>query len=222
MHRRVGGPPGSGFLPQRPIPVATQAREHGPLYFTTGQGARPALCGCAQPAFPTRQACDRPPAPPPRKHPPNCCPTRSSSANHRGDPAARTRRGPDAQSGRCKGARAGVGGAQSAGPPSGVRAGRRLLQPGGLRGASLAARGRPTACAPSGPRGDPAARVPGLAGFFPREPQPRSQVGAAGPGQRPLGSGSGARCTSVLPASRSWEKEGWGGWKNKRKSPCTM
>lgn len=24
------------------------------------------------------------------------------------------------------------------------------------------------------------------------------------------------------PASQSWEKEGWGGWKNKRKSPCTM
>lgn len=144
------------------------------------------------------------------------------SANHLSDPGTTRLPGHRGdQTPRAAGAKAPEPGRPNAPAQTlGVRTRRRLPQPGGRST-------RRDACGPSGSRGIPrvrglAAWASGLARCFPRELLMQSQVGAAGPGQRPLGSGSGACFTSVLPASQSWEKEGWGVWKNKRKSPCTM
>lgn len=127
-------------------------------------------------------------------------PAAALSADHPGEPAPGPPWGPDARGGRCKGPRA-----REAKHAAGRAVGERPAEPPGIP------------CAPGRPAG-----APGLARGFPREPARRGQVGAAGPGQRPLGSGSAACFTSVLPASQSWEKEGWGCGKIKGKvtAPC--
>lgn len=184
MHRRVGGPPEPGGLaPQRQIPVATQAREHGPLYFTTGQGPPSALRMRSAGIPPAARPADQPPHAPthapthPRTHP-----TAAWLRPHLQTPGTTRLPGlggdPDAQSGRCKGTRAGVGrgeGCQTRRPsPPGCGQGAGWVQPGGLGGASLAARGRP----PLVRRPDPGGPRPGRRDW----PAPSPGAAAAKPG----------------------------------------
>lgn len=201
-------------------------RDRGPLYFTSRAGDPPSallICRALTLSGDFSQAHRGPRAHPPtaaRRGPLHKPPRRPGS-----NAAARLLWGPDAQGGRCKGARAGE--AKRVVKTAGVRAGAPAAAAQGAHPSPPAvaqpARTRARHPDPGGFRGFGAAR-PGI-GIGPQLPPGAADAkpGWGGrPGQRPLGSGSGACFTSVLPASQSWEKEGWGVWKNKRKSPCTM